>query len=247
MGRSAPTVGHVRVLVVCAVADEARAAVRRLGPTRPTTVGPYRSAVASEGDPGIAVVAVACGIGEAAAASATATALALDPSIDLVLNAGIAGGFAPRVAVGDVVIANRIVAADLGAEEPGSPGARVPLSALGYSGGDITCDPSLVRRAASLTNAHVGTILTVSTVTASAERIDDFVRHHPEALAEAMEGHGAAVAAVAFGTAFLELRTISNPVGVRDPKSWSIEDALDALAEAMHELLMAPDSDRLVR
>ena len=237
----------MRVLVVCAVADEARACVRRLGPTQPTTVGPYRSAVATEGDPSVSVIALACGIGEAAAASATATALALDPSIDLVINAGIAGGFAPRIGVGDVVIADRIVAADLGAEEPGSPGARVPLSALGYSGGDITCDATVVRRAAMLTNAAVGTILTVSTVTASAQRIDDFVRHHPEALAEAMEGHGVAVAAQAYGIAFLELRTISNPVGVRDPKSWSIDDALESLADAMYELLMAADAESLLR
>ena len=62
-----------------------------------------------------------------------------------------------------------------------------------------------------------------------------------------MEGHGVAVAAAAHETAFLELRTISNPVGVRDPRNWAIEDALDSLADAMSSLLLSPDSDRLVR
>jgi futalosine hydrolase len=130
-----------------------------------------------------------------------------------------------------------VVAADLGAEEPGSPGARIPLSVLGYEGGSLDADPDLVRRAAALTSGVVGTILTVSTVTASPERIDDFVRTHPEALAEAMEGHGVAVAAQAHGLPFLEMRTISNPVGVRDPKDWDITGALDALADATHALL----------
>ena len=119
----------MRVLIVCAVADEARAAVRGLGPTRAATVGPYGSAVRSiEDDGAVVFTAVACGVGEAAAASATATALTLDPRIDLVLSVGIAGGFAPRVAVGDVVIADRIEAADLGAGGAGLP--RRPRPAL---------------------------------------------------------------------------------------------------------------------
>ncbi len=238
----------MRVLLICAVAEEARASVRRLGPTKKIAIGPYPHCVTSDSrHANFQFTAMAAGIGEAAVASATATALALDPSIDLVINAGIAGGFAPRIGVGHVVIADHIVAADLGAEESGSPGSLIPLSAMGYDGGDITCDPALVRRAAALTDAHVGMILTVSTITANEERIDSFVRAHPTALAEAMEGHGVAVAAQAHGKAFLELRTISNPVGVRDIGSWSMDEAFDALSNAIYTLLYSPDSDRLVQ
>jgi futalosine hydrolase len=235
----------MRVLVVCAVADEARAVMRHLGEATATTVGPYRMAartLTADDDvlgpaPRSDVVTLVSGIGEAAAAAATATALALDPSIGAVVNAGIAGGLSTRAPIGGVVVASRIIAADLGAEEPGSPGARIPLTALGYDGGTIEPDPDLVRRAAALTSAEVGTILTVSTVTASAERIADFVRTHPDALAEAMEGHGVAVAAAAHGLPMLELRTVSNPIGVRDPRDWDIDGALDALADAAHGLL----------
>lgn len=218
--------------------------MRHLGEAEPIAVGPYRLAartIAGEDHvgpvSGTDVVTLVSGIGEAAAAAATATACALDPTIGLVVSAGIAGGFSTRVPVGGVVIADRIVAADLGAEEPGSPGARIPLTALGYEGGSLDPDLEIVRRAAAFTSAEVGTILTVSTVTASVERIDDFVRMHPEALAEAMEGYGVAVAAHAHGLPFLELRTISNPVGVRDPGDWDIDGALAALSDAMHELL----------
>ena len=145
------------------------------------------------------------------------------------------------------MIADQIVAADLGAEESGAPGTLIPLSAMGYDGGDIACDPALVRRAAALTDAQVGLILTVSTITASEDRIDNFVRTHPTALAEAMEGHGVAVAAQVHGKPFLELRTISNPVGVRDIGSWSMDEAFDALSDAVYRLLYSPDSDRLVQ
>jgi futalosine hydrolase len=235
----------MRVLVVCAVPEEARAVMRHLGEAATTTIGPYRMAARTlaTGDDLIApaprsdIVTLVSGIGEAAAAAATATALALDPSIGLVVSAGIAGGLSTRAPIGGVVVASRIVAVDLGAEEPGSPGARIPLSALGYDGGAIDPDPELVRRAAALTSAEIGTILTVSTVTASAERIADFVRTHPDALAEAMEGHGVAVAAQAHALPMLELRTVSNPIGVRDPRDWDIEGALDTLADAAHGLL----------
>jgi hypothetical protein len=64
---------------------------------------------------------VAAGVGPAAAASATATALTAaavaGTPYRLAVSAGIGGGFA-HVAVGSVVIADAIVAADLGAETP---------------------------------------------------------------------------------------------------------------------------------
>jgi len=232
--------------LICAVPEEARATVRRLGPTRKVAIGPYPNCVTSSTG-AMSFTAIAAGFGEAAAATATATALSVDPSIDLVINTGIAGGFAPRIGVGQVVIADHILAADLGAEDPGSPGARVRLSAMGYEGGEIECDATLVRRAAAITHARVGMILTVSTITASQARLNDFIQRHPQALAEAMEGHGVAVAAKAHGKAFLELRAISNPVGVRDIGSWSMDEALVALSDAVYALLNSPDSHRLLQ
>ncbi len=236
----------MRMLVVCAVADEARAVVRRLGATTKTAIGPYQHAVTGRAGE-VSFIVMVSGVGEAAAASATATALSLDPRIDLAISAGIAGGFSPRIAVGAVAIADHITAVDLGAEEPGSPGSRIPLSAMGYEGGHISCDAKLVRRAAALTNATVGAILTVSTITASEERIGDLARNHPTAVAEAMEGHGVAVAAAAHDRAFLELRTISNPVGVRDIATWSTTEALDSLTAASYALISSESSSRLLR
>lgn len=76
---------------------------------------------------------LAAGVGPAAAASGTARALALASAAstpyDLVVSAGIGGGFQPLAPVGSLVVADAIVAADLGAE---TPEGFVPVDELGF-------------------------------------------------------------------------------------------------------------------
>ncbi|HSA52789.1 MAG TPA: futalosine hydrolase, partial [Yinghuangia sp.] len=81
-----------------------------------TAVPAERDAVLGRGTlPGVDVLAA--GVGPAAAAASTAAALSRS-AYDLVVSAGIGGGFAGVAAVGSLVVAGRIVAADLGAETP---------------------------------------------------------------------------------------------------------------------------------
>ncbi|MFI6401686.1 futalosine hydrolase [Streptomyces sp. NPDC050548] len=170
---------------------------------------------------------IAVGVGPAAAAAGTATALARTP-YDLVVSAGIGGGFQPEAPVGSLVIADEITVADLGAE---TPDGFLPVTELGF--GAVTHRPpaALVRALATATGARTGTVLTVSTVTGTAARAAELRARHPRALAEAMEGFGVAEAAVAHGVPVLELRAVSNPVGPRDRAVWRIGDALAALTE----------------
>ncbi|MEV0603546.1 futalosine hydrolase [Streptomyces sp. NPDC050315] len=182
--------------------------------------------------------ALAAGVGPAAAAAGAATALtaaALSTSYayDLVVSAGIGGGFAPGAPVGSLVVAEEIAAADLGAE---SPDGFMPVTALGF-GTDAHRPPEeLVAAVAAATGALPGTVLTGSTVTGSAARAQELLARHPRALAEAMEGFGVAEAAAAHGVPVLELRTISNPVGPRDRAAWRIGEALAALTAAFADL-----------
>ncbi|MEG3633162.1 futalosine hydrolase [Micromonospora palythoicola] len=189
-------------------------------------------------DPTVAVLPV--GVGPAVAGAATARLLALAEMAGrpyrAVVSAGVAGGFAGRVAVGGTVLGSRAVAADLGAE---SPDGFVPIDELGMpaellgGGPALDADPELLatlRRV--LPAATVGPVLTVSTVTGTAASADELVRRHPEAVAEAMEGYGVAVAASQAGVPFAELRTISNPIGPRDRDAWRMRDALTALTAA---------------
>ncbi|MEV1020399.1 futalosine hydrolase [Streptomyces sp. NPDC050264] len=206
----------VRVLIATAVPAERDAVARGL----------------PERHPVIDVVAV--GVGPAAAAAGTATALtkaALSGRpYTLVVSAGIGGGF--TAAPGTVLIADAITAADLGAE---TPEGFLPVTELGF--GTVTHRPpaSLVRDLAAATGTapgSVGTVLTVSTVTGTADRAALLAQRHPGAVAEAMEGFGVAEAAAAHDVPVAEIRAVSNAVGPRDRAAWRIGDALAALTGA---------------
>ncbi|MFL6130160.1 MAG: futalosine hydrolase [Mycobacteriales bacterium] len=214
----------VRVLVVVAVPAEA-AAVLAGSPARSVRLGPYQAVVAGE------LTVLAGGIGPARAAAAAGTALAVE-RFDLVLSAGVGGGFAGRAGPGDLVLADRVVHADLGA---GSPDGFLPVDRLGFPAAVAVLDTRLVARAAACTGAVVGPVLTVSTVTGTAERAAELVAEHAPA-AEAMEGAGVLAAAQAHGVPFLELRAISNPVGPRDRAGWDLPGALARLGPAVRAL-----------
>ena len=177
---------------------------------------------------------LAGGAGPAAAAASAAFALAAAPTpYELIVSAGIGGGFAPAAPVGSLVVARRIVAADLGAQ---TPDGFVPVTGLGF-GRDWYLPPrSLVRAVAAATGAVSGEVLTVSTVTGSAARAAELLAAHPGAVAEAMEGFGVAEAAELLGVPVLELRAVSNAVGPRDRAAWRIGEALAALTEAFGKI-----------
>jgi futalosine hydrolase len=178
-------------------------------------------------------------VGAAAAAAATARLLALAEAAGRpyrgVVCAGIGGGFTPRAALGLVVLGGRAIAADLGAD---SPAGFLPLDELGFGTATLPADPALLAALrAALPGAPVGDVLTVSTVTGTAERTATLAARFPAAVAEAMEGYGVACAARDAGLPFAELRTISNPVGPRDRAAWRIPQALAALTAAAPALV----------
>ncbi|WP_307585783.1 futalosine hydrolase [Paenibacillus wynnii] len=181
---------------------------------------------------------VAAGAGTAAAAAGTAAALAAE-SYGCVISAGIGGGFPGRAPLGSLVVASEMIAADLGAETP--EGFR-NAAELGFGSVSVPADPGTVQAVAAALAAaglpvSTGPVLTVSTATGTAETAAALAARVPGAAAEAMEGHGVAVAAQALGLMALEIRAISNPVGPRDRAAWKIGDALDALTAAATILL----------
>ncbi|MFE9202746.1 futalosine hydrolase [Micromonospora sp. NPDC007230] len=189
-------------------------------------------------DPTVTVTPI--GVGPAVAGAATARLLALAEAAGrpyrAVVSAGIAGGFVDRVEIGGAVLATRSVAADLGAE---SPEGFLPIEELGMSaellgvGSGVPADPELLGALrTALPQATVGVVLTVSTVTGTAASTATLAARHPDAVAEAMEGYGVAVAAAQAGLPFAELRTVSNPIGPRDRGSWRMREAFAALTAA---------------
>ncbi|MGW7384650.1 futalosine hydrolase [Streptomyces sp. NPDC054794] len=235
------TTSSARVLVATAVPAE-RDAVARAFATAASEVrlpGAVLHRISGE----FACDLLAAGVGPALAAASTATALtaaALQGTpYDLVVSAGIAGGFQPGAPVGSLVVADEITAADLGAE---TADGFLPVTELGF--GTVSHRPpkALVRAVAAATGALPGEVLTVSTVTGTAARAAQLRARHPRALAEAMEGFGVAEAAAAHRVPVLEVRAVSNPVGPRDRAAWRIGDALAALTGAFGKLTSAWES-----
>jgi futalosine hydrolase len=229
------------LLIVTAAQAEAAALVAGLEPLHrcvPSRLGPY----SAHRNPHVTVVAG--GIGPAAAAAVTATALCTAPA-QAVLSVGIGGGFG--LAVGTLVVADLIVAADLGAH---SPGGWLGGDELGWAEQTPVAVPGAAALARRLTEGlagcgptrcppvRCGPVLTLSAMTGTAARAAELAARHG-ALAEAMEGAGVALAAGRHGVPVGEVRAVSNPVGDRDRDSWDLPAALGALERAAPILLEA--------
>ncbi|MFR9800201.1 futalosine hydrolase [Streptomyces sp. MS06] len=233
------TTSPARFLVATAVPAEGDAVARAF----PAAARALRLPGASLRRFGDGADLLAAGVGPAAAAASTATALTAaalaDRPYDLVVCAGIGGGFAPGAPLGTLVVAEAITAADLGAE---TADGFLPLTGLGF--GTVTHEPPapLVDAASRATGAPRGTVLTVSTATGTADRAAALRARHPRALAEGMEGFGVAEAAAAHGVPVLEVRAVSNAVGPRDRAAWRIGDALAALTEGFGKLVPVLES-----
>ncbi|WP_152645914.1 futalosine hydrolase [Streptacidiphilus albus] len=238
-----------RLLVVTAVAPEAAAVLRgvttALGHTGPVEVALPGGLLLTRCGP---VDVLAAGVGPAAAAAATATALtaaaltaggptAAPPwAYRLAVSAGIAGGFAPAAPLGCAVAAEAIVAADLGAD---TPEGFADAAALGFGRvrhTTVHAEQVARRLRGAGVPTALGTVLTVSTVTGSAERAAALTDRHPGAVAEAMEGFGVAEAAAAHGVPVLELRSVSNAVGPRDRAAWRMGEAFATLERVFAHL-----------
>jgi futalosine hydrolase len=178
------------------------------------------------------------GVGAAMAAAKTAKELT-KRKYDLVVSMGIGGGFPGKAEVGSIVVANEIIAADLGAQ---TPEGFSSLDELGFGSAHVAVDSDLVSRITK--GMHTaglivtsGPIITVSTVTGTTATSSELSSRVPGVIAEAMEGYGVAIAAEDQGIPIIEIRTVSNLVGPRDRDSWRIKEALDALATSSSVLL----------
>jgi len=205
-----------KVLIVTAVDAERDAVLRGL-----------------QGQHGVDVIAA--GVGVAAAAARTAAYLtAATDEYDLVISAGIGGGFVGKAEIGSLVVADLIVAADLGAE---TQDGFLSLDELGFGSARIAVSNDWNNRlydaiqSAGLSVCS-GAILTVTTATGTAETTAALIERMNGAAAEGMEGHGVAVAASGLGIPVTEIRAISNAVGPRDRSAWRIGEALASLEAA---------------
>ncbi|GAA2125659.1 futalosine hydrolase [Glycomyces algeriensis] len=204
----------MRILVVCAVPEEAQA------------VEAGRS-LRHELD------VLVCGVGPAAAAAATARTIAensqMGRAYDVVVNAGICGAFRGKARIGDLLIATDSVAAELGVA---LPWGFQPIDELGFGTNRIGCNTVLTVAVEGVR----GEILTLASITGSDGIAANLAHRYPDAIGEAMEGFGVATAAQQAGLPFAEIRGVSNYIGDREVEKWDWGAALKSLTTGIREI-----------
>ena len=155
------------------------------------------------------VVLVQSGIGKVMSAMSVAV-LADHFQVEAIINTGSAGTLAEGIAVGDVVIADKLVYHD------------VDVTAFGYAYGQMAGQPLyfesdknfITRIQENLSQVeqtwHLGLIATGDSFIAGEDKIASIKSHFPDVLAVEMEGAAIAQAAQALDLPFLVIRAMSD-------------------------------------
>lgn len=156
------------------------------------------------------ITVVQSGIGKVLA-SITTSLLIQQYDVDLVINTGSAGGIGQGLAVGDIVIADKLAYHDVDATVFGYQYGQVPGGMPLY----YEANPAfatLMNQAAKETQHQVksGLIVTGDSFIADPTRLADIIHHFPEALACEMEGAAIAQTALQFEVPCLVVRAMSD-------------------------------------
>lgn len=155
------------------------------------------------------VVLVQSGIGKVMSALSVAV-LADHFAVDAIINTGSAGAVADGLAVGDVVLADKLCYHD------------VDVTAFGYAYGQMAgqslyfeADKALLERLQAILTKqgiqnHVGLIATGDSFIAGQDKVATIKETFPDVLAVEMEGAAIAQAAQAIGKPFLVIRAMSD-------------------------------------
>ena len=160
---------------------------------------------------GAPVVAVLSRIGKVAAAT-TATALIERFGVGRILFTGVAGGLAPGVEVGHVVVADSFLQHDMDAS-PLFPRHEVPLYGASRFATDAALTELLVQasaRALPGAKLHRGLVVSGDRFVATSAESRALQQELPEALAVEMEGAAIAQVCRDYGVPFAAVRTVSD-------------------------------------
>lgn len=159
---------------------------------------------------GYEVIVVQSGIGKVLS-SITTSLLIQQYDVDLVINTGSAGGIGQGLAVGDIVIADKLAYHDVDATVFGYQYGQVPGGMPLY----YEADPvfaKVMRQAVEETNQVVksGLIVTGDSFIADPIRLKEILNNFPDALACEMEGAAIAQTAYQFEVPCLVVRAMSD-------------------------------------
>ncbi len=156
------------------------------------------------------VIVVQSGIGKVLS-SITTSLLIQQYNVEAIINTGSAGGIGAGLAVGDLVISDKLAYHDVDATGFGYAYGQVPGGMPLYYQADEKL-LAAVEQAAQKTGHPVkkGLIVTGDSFIADPQKIADILAHFPEALACEMEGAAIAQTAMQFEVPFLVVRAMSD-------------------------------------
>ncbi len=185
---------------------------------------------------GVDVVLLQSGIGKVAAAVGT-TLLINDYQPDAVINTGSAGGFAPSLNLGDVVISTEVRHHD------------ADVTAFGYEMGQMAgqpaafiADKALIEKVetalAQMQDTHAvrGLICTGDTFVCTAEKQAYIRKYFPSAVAVEMEASAIAQTCHQFDVPFVIVRAISDVADKESPMSF--DEFLPLAAKSSSEMVI---------
>ncbi len=226
------------IILACATELECRHALARAGGVQDGDA-PLRIS-------GTEILPCITGVGPVAAALSIGAVLERHSCAKGVVNLGICGSFDPHSPLGGVCVATAEIWPEYGvhctdgSEEPFSFQMLPDLPLAPVNRVDL--EPDAAARAMGLELPEKwarGPSVTVAGVSGDPARAAQLMARHA-ADTENMEGFSLALAARLKGLPFLEIRTISNPVGIRDKKKWNFRLALKTLQTILPTLAGAP-------
>jgi len=165
---------------------------------------------------------------------------------DLVLQAGIAGCFTGKPA-GEVLVVREEVLADLGVWEDRGFKSLFDMR-LADRDGLPFIDGRLVNpynALIALTGLQPVRGMTINEISTDAEKIR-WHQQNTAAIVESMEGGPLHYVCLQAGVPFLQLRSVSNAVGVRDKTKWNIPLAIARLNETLVSLLAQLEKEPII-
>jgi len=224
--------------IVSAMHEELRALLALVDAARIVRIGGREFHCARmHGQP---VVLALSGIGKVAAAATAVLTMQTFDARALVFT-GVAGGLAPGVHVGDVVVARELLHHDMDAS-PLFPRFEVPLTGRSRFAADTALADALVAAAtrAGATRVHEGLIVSGDSFIASVAQSAALRALLPDALAVEMEGAAVAQVCSDFRRPFAVVRTISDRADDAAHVDFAtfIEETASATTRAIVEGLM---------
>ncbi len=158
---------------------------------------------------------------------------------DLVLNIGIAGSFSDKYPIGTTVAVSCDCFADLGVIEESGFKTAFDMNLLSpnskpFTDGELNC--LYIDSYAIFKHLLKVKAVTVNTVTGTKKRAEELNRLFSPDI-EGMEGAAFFYVCLSENIPFLQIRSISNMVGVRDKSKWNIPLALENLKNVLENVL----------